>query len=74
MPQLFGTNILVVPLSEQAELVERFTPSNDGSRLDYQLTVRDPITFTEPVVRDHYWLYLPNLSVQPFRCETSEPQ
>jgi len=57
-----------IPLSDAVELVERFTPSEDGSRLDYSITVTDPATFTEPVVLEKYWLYVPGVEVEPFDC------
>ena len=54
------------------ELVERFTPSVDGSRLDYALTVTDAATFTQPVVMDKYWLWIPGVRVEPYECTVSE--
>lgn len=36
-----------VPLGTAATIVERFTPTPDGSRLDYEMTVTDPATFTK---------------------------
>ena len=58
-----------IPQSEDAVLVERFTPSGDGSRLDYELTSTDPATFAEPVTRRKQWLYLPDQQVRPYECE-----
>ncbi len=57
-----------IPQSEDAELVERFDPTEDGSRLDYELTVTDPLNFTEPVISEKYWLYLLDEKVLPFDC------
>ncbi len=57
-----------IPLSDSVEIVERFVPSEDGSRLDYRMTVMDPATFTEPVVLEKYWLSLPGIRVQPYEC------
>ena len=57
-----------IPQSEAVEIVERFTPSSDGSRLDYKMTVTDPATFTEPVEQEKYWLRRPQETVQPFNC------
>ncbi len=36
------------PQSEASEIVERFTLSEDETRLDYHITVTDPYAFTEP--------------------------
>ncbi len=57
-----------IPQTEAVEIEERFTPTNDGSRLDYTLTVTDPATFTEPVVQEKYWLWRPEERVQSFNC------
>jgi len=57
-----------MPQSEESVLVERFTPTEDGSRLDYELTVDDPVNFTEPVTLEKYWLYLVNEEILPFDC------
>ena len=64
--------VLGIPQSDAAELVERFTPSADGSRLDYAMTLTDPATFTEPVVLEKYWLWLPDVRVEPYECTVSE--
>ena len=64
--------VLGIPHSDAVELVERFTPSVDGSRLDYTMTVTDPATFTEPVVLEKYWLWLPDVQVEPYECTVSE--
>ena len=57
-----------IPLTDAAEMVERFTLSADGSRLDYTLTVTDPNTFTEPVALEKYWLWFPEVTVSPYDC------
>jgi hypothetical protein len=46
------------PLSTAVEIYERFALSEDGSRLNYEVTVTDPNTFTEPVSISTYWLDL----------------
>jgi hypothetical protein len=54
--------------SAAVEIVERFTPSADGSRLDYEMTVTDPATFTRPVVLTQHWLWLPGVTLLPYEC------
>jgi hypothetical protein len=54
--------------SPGVEIVERFTPTPDGSRLDYEMTVRDPPTFTRPVVLRQHWLFLPGVTLLPYEC------
>jgi len=62
-------NQLGVPQSQESRLTERFSPTEDGSRLYYTLTVNDPVNFTEPVTLQKYWLYLPDQRVMPFECQ-----
>lgn len=57
------------PQSEAVEYVERFTPSEDQSRLDYRLTIADPATFTEPAIYERYWLALGE-GLQRYDCQT----
>jgi hypothetical protein len=57
-----------IPQSPSAEIVERFAPTVDGSRLDYSLTVTDPLTFTEPVTLSTYWIYVPGIELLPYQC------
>jgi hypothetical protein len=56
--------------SPAVEIVERFTPSADGARLDYEMTVTDPATFTRPVVLKQHWLWLPGVTLLPYECTT----
>jgi len=46
------------PLSTEAEILERFTISDDNKRLNSEIVVTDPVTFTEPVVVGRYWVDL----------------
>ncbi len=57
-----------IPLSERLEIDERYTPSADGSRLDYQVTITDPAAFLEPVELGMYWIYIPGVTVEPYEC------
>jgi len=54
--------------SAAIELDERFTPSEDGASLAYELTVTDPATFTEPAVIQKTWIWVPGDAVLPFDC------
>ncbi len=64
-PGSFSRNL---PLSDDLEIIERFTPSADGSRLDYQMTVTDPAAFLEPAELAYYWIYVPGVTVEPYEC------
>ncbi len=59
---------LGIPQSPDVSIVERFAPSDDGSRLDYQMTVTDAATFTRPVVLGQHWLWLPSVRLLPYEC------
>jgi len=56
------------PQSGQLELSERFTLSDDETRLDYLLTVTDPATLTEPVTFDGYWIWIPGEQIKRYDC------
>ncbi len=61
-------DVVGIPHSEDSEIVERFTLSEHGSRLDYSLTVTDPANFTEPVTVSKFWVWYPEMTVEPFQC------
>ena len=57
------------PQSEAVEIIERFTLSEDETRLDWVATVVDPNTFTEPVTLPMmHWEWLPGEKIKPFNC------
>lgn len=57
-----------IPLNDGVTIRETFTLQDDGARLDYTLTVNDRMTFTEPVTLDKSWVWLPEITVEPFEC------
>ena len=57
-----------IPVSEAVEIVERLTPSDDGSQLNLRMTVTDPATFNEPVEVGKTWLAIPGIQVEPYEC------
>lgn len=62
-------DVVGVPFSANAHVLERFTPSEDGARLDYEMTVTDPINFTQPVVLTKFWVWYPQMRVEPYNCK-----
>jgi hypothetical protein len=56
------------PMGPDAKLVERFSPSADGSRLDYTIVITDPDSLTKPVEGKRSWLWRPGEKVMPFNC------
>ncbi len=57
-----------IPLNDGVTMRETFTLQDDGARLYYTLTVNDRMTFTEPVTLDKSWVWLPEVTVEPFEC------
>jgi len=57
-----------VPLSPSVSIVERFTPSADGTRLTLKMTVTDPDTFTQPVGLERTWVWRKGETVKPYNC------
>ena len=49
-----------IPLSEDVRILERFTLSDDQARLDFHMTVIDPVNFTEPATYSRHWVALEN--------------
>jgi hypothetical protein len=52
-----------------ARFVERFTPSADGSRLDYVLTVTDQHSLIARVEMVRHWVWRPGEQVLPVDCK-----
>jgi hypothetical protein len=59
-----------VPLGPDATLLERFTPNEAGTRLNYELTVTDPDTFTQPIVLKRAWVWREDDAVKPYDCQS----
>ena len=57
-----------VPQSNQILLVERFTPNASYDRLDYIVTVTDPVYFTEPFELSRYFVWKPEMTVVAYDC------
>jgi len=56
------------PHSSSIHLLERFTPTSNGSQLDYRVTVTDPINFTEPFDAERYWIWRPEIPLGSYAC------
>jgi hypothetical protein len=54
--------------SDQISTVERFTPNAEYSRLDYEITVTDPVYFSEPFTLARYFVWYPEMSVHDYEC------
>jgi len=58
-----------IPLSTEASIIERFTAIEEGSMLDYEMVITDPVNFTEPVILKKKWIHVPGVEILPFECE-----
>lgn len=58
-----------IPLSDQAQLQERFRASADGSQLNYQMQITDPEVFTEPVLLERFWYWFPEMQLSAYSCQ-----
>ena len=59
---------LGTPQSEDAVISERFTLSADGTDLAWDARITDPVNFTEPVVMEGSWTWVPGHEIRPFNC------
>ena len=57
-----------IPFSSNGRIQERFSLNDDGSKLDYTMTVTDPATFTAPVTLTKQWEWRPGEEVRPYNC------
>ena len=57
-----------IPQSKAIEITERFTPSKDGSRLEYKAVATDANVFTKPVALEKHWVWRPEERVRPYDC------
>ena len=56
------------PMSENVSMIERFTLSEDETRLEYEIVVTDPENLVEPAIWENTWVYRPGVEVRPFEC------
>jgi len=61
-------NNVGVPMGPDAKLVERFSSSADGSRLNYTLVITDPDALITPIEGKRSWVWRPDEKVMPFEC------
>ncbi len=61
------------PQSTAIELTERFSLSDDHTRLNLHMTVVDPSVFSEPAMIEGYWLALGEEMPPPYNCEPGRP-
>jgi hypothetical protein len=59
------------PQSTAVEIVERYSLSEDQTRLSFRVTVNDPVTFAAPAVIESHWLALGH-TIDRYDCRRSE--
>jgi len=57
-----------IPQGPASSIVERFTPTSDGTRLNLTMTVTDPATFSAPVELKRSWVWRPDEKVKAYNC------
>ncbi len=57
-----------IPQSDAVEMTERFTVSDDGNQLTYELDIIDSATFTRPVSGRWVLAWRPDLAVERYDC------
>jgi hypothetical protein len=63
-----------IPQGSSSKIVERFTPTSDGSRLNYAVTITDLETFTQPLELKRSWVFRPGETVKPYNCIDKKPK
>jgi len=58
------------PISNAVSVVERWTVNEDESGLHWLATTTDPNTFTEPVIQEQVFPWIPGEEIKPYRCST----
>jgi hypothetical protein len=64
---------LGTPQSKDVAVLERYTLSEDGARLDIEVTVTDPAMYSEPLVRRGWLAYEPGQTIKPYDCTLPAP-
>lgn len=61
------------PQGPNARFVEKFMVNDVEDRLDYEITIDDAETFTEVFELRRYFVWRPELSVNPYECVVTGP-
>ena len=60
------------PQTQNVTIKERFTVVQDGSRLDYVMTVNEPASLVKPFVWTAYFVWNPDEAINPYECTLEE--
>lgn len=56
------------PTSSAIQLVEEFSMNEAQDRLNYRVIITDPESFTETLDFTRYWVWQPDIQLQPYDC------
>ena len=62
-----------VPSGAQRHVVERYTLSEDGTRVLIEFSVEDPEYLAEPFTGTLEWVYAPEFELSGFSCDRQAP-
>jgi hypothetical protein len=54
--------------SDELRTIERYTLTDDGARLDLELTLIDPLTLTGSLIMRTSWRRTPHTKLLPYEC------
>lgn len=57
------------PVSEGAEMHERYSVSDDGNTLSAVITLLDPANYKVPPIRRRKWVRNPDTEIYPYECD-----
>ena len=57
------------PVSDGAEMQERYTLSDDGKTLSAVITLKDPANYKVPPIRRRQWNLSPETIIYPYECD-----
>lgn len=60
------------PVSTEAEILEIFTPTADGTELHYEIRHTDSVMVMESIRHEKTWFWRPEIQVQRYACEEEQ--
>ncbi|MEE2783361.1 MAG: hypothetical protein VYE04_08370 [Pseudomonadota bacterium] len=57
------------PTSDRAQMIERYTLSENGSALNLVVELHDPMYYRRPAVRRRQWVRNPEARIFPYECD-----
>ena len=57
------------PVSDDAEMLERYSLSEDGQTLSAIIELHDPVNYQQPPIRRRQWVRNPETEIFPYECD-----